>query len=234
MTISSAGRLTRSPSASFPDLIEMQSSSTSIYTLLMRTRFEESISMPSELGMLCSAVMRRFSATTSSLYKKKQAPDSLIVEVEAGHVYVFGILDTDQPGPPAPGHWWRRRSRRRPIRRHVRVPSPATAAQGIVLQPLFTGSVDGALSRDLEVRQAFGIDERGGPRLFRAFPSGVDHRVIVDVGGPLENAVLFDVEICSLLQEDGAAEEGSFRNNHDAATGSRAWIDGCLNGFGIH
>src|ERR1017187_8210658 len=94
------------------------------------------------------------------------------------------------------------------------VPPARPAAQGIVLQPLFTGSVDGAISRDLEVRQSFGIDERGGPRLFRAFPSGVDHRVIVDVGGPLENAVLFDVEICSLLQKDGAAEQGSFRNNH--------------------
>ena len=40
-----------------PDLIEMQSSFTSMYTLFTRTPFDESISMPSELGILCSAVI---------------------------------------------------------------------------------------------------------------------------------------------------------------------------------
>src|ERR1035437_5932520 len=79
MTMSSAGRLTRSPSASLPLLIEMQSSLTSISTLLTRTRREESMSMPSELGMLWSAVMFTPSMVTSSEYRSE---DAVVVDID--------------------------------------------------------------------------------------------------------------------------------------------------------
>ena len=52
MIMSSQARLTRRPSASLPDLMEMQSSLTEMVVLLTRTRREESISMPSEEGMV--------------------------------------------------------------------------------------------------------------------------------------------------------------------------------------
>src|ERR1035438_7567555 len=69
MTMSSAGRFTRSPSASLPLLMVMQSSLTSISTLLTRTRRDESMSIPSELGILWSAVMFTPSMVTSSEYR---------------------------------------------------------------------------------------------------------------------------------------------------------------------
>ena len=67
--MSSDGRLTRSPSSSLPDLIEMQSSFTSISTLRTRTLRDESMSIPSELGMLWSARMSSPSTVTSCEYK---------------------------------------------------------------------------------------------------------------------------------------------------------------------
>jgi len=111
-------------------------------------------------------------------------------------------------------------------------PAPASA-RGIETQPVFARTVDGAFARDLEIGEAFGVDERGRPWLFGALPSGADERVIVDVGGALQDAVLFDEQIYALLQEDGARKEGAFGDDEDAAAGLRALVDGGLNGFGV-
>ncbi len=55
--------------------------------------------------------------------------------------------------------------------------------------------------------EAIGIDQSGGPLHLQAGDAGIDPGIIICIFGALEDPALLDLQVNSLLQENGATDE---------------------------
>src|SRR5664280_359633 len=140
MTISSAGRLTRSPSASLPLLIEMQSSLTSISTLLT-LRAARRIDIDSVRARNV-VVGRDVHAVDGHILRIQdvQAPHRLLAQFQVSDAHALAVLEADHART---AHPWPRRCGGALLGSARRLAS-STAAR----QPLVAASVHRALASE--------------------------------------------------------------------------------------
>ena len=169
----------------------------------------------------------------------EQAPDRLIVQVQASDMHVPRVLNSDQSRSSAARWACHGRSRSRSYRRSAggsitRSYRRALAAEGVPLHPLFARSIDRSLTRNLEIGHALCVDEGRGPHLLCTFPARLYLRVVIRVSRALEYAVLLHQQVHALLEKDGPAKEHTLRDDHNASAGGSALIDSCLDRLCIH
>src|ERR1019366_91249 len=150
-----------------------------------------------------------------------QAPDGLLLQMHAGNPHALAILEADHARPSIPGA---RRWGAAPRRRSASTSKPATR------EPHVARPIHGAVAAKIHAGHAGEVQQRRGPHPLDAFPTRLHLRIVALLHGPLQRAVLLDVQVHSLFEEQCAGEEGPFGHYHGASALFRHLVNQRLEG----